>query len=222
MRISYKNKFIMLSPQKTAGNSIFDAIRDHVDVVHKAVGSIDGKIEASPYYQHVTLERLKMHFETTNHAWNDFYKFCFVRNPWDRYVSWYSFMQSRHGDLIQTNKMITEHGGCVPLKELSFEDYMSRLYIQMHHTINCDNNWYQYPLSSYYMDGDNMIDYVGRVETIDRDLQNICEHLNIQHHPLGIHNKTEHMHYRQYYNNKTREMVEEMEQDCIQRFDYTF
>lgn len=222
MRVSHSHNFIMLSPQKSASNSIFVALAEHVDIVHVAETDAIGKLEDNPLYQHVTLPKLKQYMLDNNYDWDQYFKFCFVRNPWDRYVSWYSFMQKHLGDYVVKGPIARVIGGHIPYKELSFKDFICRLGMQMHETIIEQNNHYQYPMDYYYMDEGNVIDYVGKVETIDTDFNNICDILNIEPKTLGIVNTTEHAHYRSYYDSETIDIVAEMESDCVDRFNYTF
>ena len=69
------------------------------------------------YYNHITATRTKKILG--NEKWNEYYKFCFVRNPWDRVISQYfwrtknknlkfsKFIKSKHyKDLIKKGENI--------------------------------------------------------------------------------------------------------------------
>src|SRR5918997_5095351 len=123
MIISHKHKFIFLKTRKTAGTSIEIALsrlcgdRDIITPIgqderfrrefsHR--GSQNFRV-ASPerepndgrprkevdYYNHIPAERVRVLIGTA--IWDEYYKFCFERNPWDKAISLY-FWLTRNRD----------------------------------------------------------------------------------------------------------------------------
>lgn len=121
MIISHKYKFIFIKTKKTAGTSVELALSrlcGDQDII-TPVGPADEKIRKDlgirgPQNYHVPLSSYKpadwiiytfrnrkkfnAHMAAKKiksivgeNIWNDYYKFCFVRNPWDRVLSLYYF-----------------------------------------------------------------------------------------------------------------------------------
>ena len=80
MLINHNYKFIFVHIQKTAGTSI-------TSVLNEIPGT------EPLYYSHSQINVLKEEYE-------DYFKFCFVRNPWDRLYSWWNMIvnKGKHND----------------------------------------------------------------------------------------------------------------------------
>lgn len=112
MIISHKYKYIFLKTNKTAGTSIEIALSKHCgpediitpispedEATRQKLGyrgpqnyqfsSNDLIPESSSrkYYNHISAKEVKAHIGED--IWNNYYKFCFERNPWDRMISGY-------------------------------------------------------------------------------------------------------------------------------------
>jgi len=83
--------------------------------------------------------------------WDNYIKFCFERNPWDRVISEYFFMQK------------TQPG---QFAEMSLETFVE----QNHYSLN-------YPL--YTLGARSAVNFVGRFENLQADLAQICQQLRI-------------------------------------------
>ena len=77
MRISHKLKFIFFSIPRTASESIRSALDPYSDIKSEPKGL---------YHNHITALALRNHFNEMGWVWDDYFKFAFVRNPWDRFV----------------------------------------------------------------------------------------------------------------------------------------
>jgi Sulfotransferase family len=104
MIISHKYKFIFIKTNKTAGTSIEIAlsrfcgdsdiitpIPPEDEVLREKLGYrgpqnyvIDSQNE---FYNHVSAAEIKSVVGPS--IWNEYYKFCFERNPWDRVISFF-------------------------------------------------------------------------------------------------------------------------------------
>ena len=80
--ISHKHKFIYARAAKTASSTITGYLEEHVDDMSKAKGWTDNvhHIPLWYYKENIPIEEFESYF-----------KFTFVRNPWDRLVSAYQY-----------------------------------------------------------------------------------------------------------------------------------
>lgn len=125
MIISHKHKFIFIQTWKTAGSGFEIFIRPHLgnnDIITKIESlsdddnyhnkkcndpiGLDGKINI---YQ---LKKTAIHYKLiTTDQWKKYYKFAFIRNPWDMLVSYHSRLCSNpkkyYGCTIRTMPTFT-------------------------------------------------------------------------------------------------------------------
>ena len=94
--ISHKYKFIFTHIPKNAGTSIENALKDYVEFnewdclyKNKSIGHILGSQDIP--YAYGKTANTKYIKKLLKETYKDYYKFCVVRNPWDRMVSifWY-------------------------------------------------------------------------------------------------------------------------------------
>ena len=139
----------------------------------------------------------------------DYFKFAFVRNPWDRVVScWY-------------DKVFKENHfkfNDVELKRMRqfkyFIDYVSSLAIE-----SCNAHL---RLQCTLIDL-NAIDYLGRFETFADDLCYVLDRIEIPSGRLLHKNKSyRKKNYREYYNSTRGEKISQIYQKDIDIFGYKF
>jgi hypothetical protein len=131
-----------------------------------------------------------------------YFKFAFVRNPWDWQVSWYHF--------ILQNRDHHEHDAVTRLG--SFEDFLQW---RIDHPV-----WKQKDFVTD-ADGDEIVDFVGRFENIEADFARVCEATNIRA-SLPHLNSSRHKDYRTYYRGRACRLLEEYSKDDIEYFSYRF
>lgn len=167
------------------------------------------KISSLPYkkvFFENSAERLNAY-----HANLDLYfKFAFVRNPWDRLVSLYS------------DKVLNPESGLkkVPYYDqfigLSFESFLEKIIFS-----DLDNCIPHHRSQSHLIPFEKM-NFIGRFETLNKDLAFICERLNITNYKIGHLNKSKHAHYSTFYNDYTKRLVEVNYSEDIENFGYSF
>ena len=178
------NKITYIHIPKNAGTSIIRWMEAHGDVIkHK-----------SEHYTAQTMELLYPESETT---------FTVVRNPWDRVVSMYHFVQA-HLALLEERYGIANGN-------ISFETYCI-------HGIHSDALAYWYRPTTHQVDWLNgNIDHVFKYENLD-EVRTIYN----SRVPLPRLNTTTHDDYRSYYTNSTRNIIGDLFEDDVKRFNYDF
>lgn len=217
MLISYQHQFIFFHVAKVAGLSIREVLSEYAQEPEVFKMRRPPKLlgdRLNPLYEmwesvviHVRARDAKK--ELPEEVFNKFYKFAFVRNPWDWQVSMYHFL------LKETTNIKYEL-----IKSMnSFEEYLEWV-------IHTDN---PYPKRATKLQhemvtddhGNLIVDFVGRYETLAQDFGHVCQVLNL---PTSLPhlNQSGHRDYRSYYNDRTKRMVAEYYQADIELFGYTF
>jgi hypothetical protein len=142
-------------------------------------------------------------------AYQDYFKFAFVRNPWDRLVSCWrnKVVDNNHFEFSGTE--LTE------MREFcNFVDFVSGL-----NTDNCDPHL---RLQCRLIDL-NQIDYLGRLESLDRDLFEIFRILGIPLMDIQRKNVSSGENpYWYYYDDELVEKVYQIYRRDIQIFGYNY
>jgi hypothetical protein len=212
MLISHQAKFIFIHVQKTGGTSIDHMLRQHFpDAVRwhgKHGRARDGIAEMG-------MER-----------WRDYYSFAFVRNPWDRLVSWYAMIDDRRRarpfyKRWQREPFKIRIWNQVVTKGRTFEEFLD----------NCteiifDRGCYKsfaFNQIDYLTDanGHMAVDQVCRFENLAEEVSGIFARLGIKDE-LPRRNKSEHGHYSSWYDARTRDLVAERFARDIEAFGYAF
>ena len=132
-------------------------------------------------------------------VWEQYFKFSFVRNPWDRLVSKFFFER----DIIKRLS-----------PDVAFDEFVWLL-LKKHGRWNSWNqlSWFEGRLAEF--------DFVGRFETLSEDFRYICTQIGAD---LVLPHKvqTKHEHYSVYYDEKLRKKVEKMAKADIKAFGYSF
>lgn len=218
MLISYTHKFIFFHVPKVAGLSIRSALADYTQeppkfrIKRPAKTLRNGKL--NPLYQmwasfllHANARTARK--ELPKEVFENFYKFAFVRNPWDWQVSMYHFILKEPE--FPNHDLIKSLGG--------FEAFLSWL-IRTENPYPKNATKFQKNVVTE-VEGNLMVDFVGHYENLATDFQRVCQRLNIDAELPHL-NRSKHRDYRTYYNERTRQMVAEYFQEDIALFGYTF
>jgi hypothetical protein len=143
----------------------------------------------------------------------DYFKFCFVRNPWDRLVSGFFYLRfgAGIGNRTGSEDQIEKYNDFQSFVSgwLTEDNVRSSLHFKSQYPFICDRSMRV------------QMDFVGRIENITADFKTICEHLNIKAELQRL-NMSDHRHYSEYYTAKLREMVSSVYAEDIAIFGYRF
>ena len=139
-----------------------------------------------------------------------YFKFAFVRNPWDRLVSLYSEKILNHKKTINKVPYYKEFIG------LSFESFLDRIiYSDLESCIP------HHRLQTHLMPL-NKMNFIGKLENFNKDIQVVLDHLKIKNCKIQHLNQSKHSHYSDYYNNRYKKLVESKYAEDIENFNYSF
>jgi len=155
-------------------------------------------------------------FDDKPYIFDEYYKITFVRNPFDWLVSIFYYIKNDsenqyHNEVIglNLNQFIEYYVNCMMLNEGK--------------QIGSNKNT---TLFDYVTDKDGkiLVDYIGKCETINEDMKNLWGKVDINPKELSLINVgiNRERDYRQYYDNKTKTIVEKYFKKDLEFFNYKF
>lgn len=203
--ISHKHRCVYVHIPKTAGKSI-KSLFGIPEFGHDYMNELDW-IEDP--YDHHPIRKYQ------GREWfSDYLKFTVVRNPWDRVLSAFFYLEgggSNQFDKAFRDEKLARYNG-------DFEGFVSDL------PLFANEKFFRpatYWLSS--ATGDRMlVDYVLRFERLVHNIKVLTQILGIGMPKLEQLNKTIHPDYRDCYSDRAREIVREVYAADISQFGYEF
>lgn len=203
--ISHKHRCIFIHNPKCAGNSIAKALQIG-QYNHPNRGSVMYKLQ---YHQDLATHKRLL----DKNIYNSYYKFSIVRNPFDRVVSayfWYKHNDSKSTRRVRNILPDTFTGYVLQLNKLQ-----SHPVIKVHSHFFCQ---YDTVFNGHVTD----LDFLGRFETLESDINIIAKALDITDLVLPHINKKDRSHYREYYTPETKRIVEDLFKLDLEHFNYEF
>jgi chondroitin 4-sulfotransferase 11 len=213
MPVSHQLKCVFVHVPRTGGTSIESALGLWGDWRQENTSSLFGMITSpdlkrrlgtTPFLQHLTASELG---SVLPREFQRYYRFAFVRNPWDRLVSIRARMDQHMHAVAQSAGL--QLGGT------SFDQFLELTQNFEHVQLA--------PQHGFILDsaGDLAVDFLGRFERLATDFTAICARLGLQS-ALPHRNASKHGDYRPYYDCASRRVVERRYGDDIERFQYLF
>lgn len=201
-RLNYFLKGRHESPVKRVGDR--EVIFIHIN---KTAGTSVGKALGLREKQHLTVREVRNRVGVKN--WEDSYTIAFVRNPWDRMVSYYRYR-------LKVPQKGTEK------IEVGFKEWIVKVFQER------DLRYYDFP-KMFLPQGDWLkdefgnieLDFIGRFETIEEDFKELCKELDVKLELPHL-NKTQRTPYQEYYDKETRSIIEDNFAEDIETFGYSF
>jgi len=207
MIISQRHRFVFAAIPKTGTHSVRQALRHHLgpDDIEQVRLFVEKAFPIPALAQlghgHITLPQLRPHMSPED--FSGFFKFAFVRNPFDRFVSYCSFMTRTGGDFERDQKGVMRHllFTAPPLHHILFQP--------QHQFVTGE-------------DGIVLADYIGRVEQMQESYQLICDRIGIPGAALSQSNASRRGDYRQYYDQQLIDGVARLYARDLELFGYQF
>ena len=228
--ISYKNKFILITPQKTGSTSLVTALKSYISILPRPCSSSglhDFKKENFDYqddfeFEYAKHNALHQYYDNWNKVKqqkqqggldigeiNDYFIAGAIRNPFDRLVSWWS----KEGSLLEFIKNMPT-GTCS-----SITDNQSQLSLWPWFGVFVDGDFNSAGLTTAELHLDM---FCIRFENLQEGFDTFCDKVNIPRQVLPHKNKSDHKHYTEYYDTESRELVEQLFARDLEYFGYKF
>ena len=201
MPISSKHSCVFVHVPRTGGTTVEKLLGihrewpdPHTDVFHGR-WEIEGdtlQLQHLPYPEMQVIADLAFTRE--------YFKFSFVRNPWDRLVSEYFWLAQQH--------------------RVAFEDFVSRAesIVRARTRIRGENCHFR-PQSDFLSDD---LDFVGRFENLEHDLHIVLDRLGVAYQAIPRHAGTQHARYTSLYEGALAERVADIYAQDIALLGYEF
>lgn len=185
MIVSHSHRFVFIKTQKTAGTSIeifLSQLCGEGDVVTPFGRPEPGHRPRNFWGFYSHMPASEAIVALGREVWRDYFTFCFERNPWDKVLSHYRFLKGR--ELIPA--------------DWDFDDYL--IGGEMPRDIRL-----------YASNGVPQVDFIGRYETLERDLAHalrmagVTAEIALPRAKAGF--RPEGAHYSAYYNEAQRDVV---------------
>jgi hypothetical protein len=217
MLISDTHRFVFFHIGKTGGMSVRRALQEYAREperfkIRRPARLVHGR--PNPMYEvwstlllHATArDALK---ELPPEQFSRYFKFAFVRNPWDLHVSLYHFILRE--PTSSTYAQVASLG--------SFDAFLEWAIATPHLFPKGITKWQHEMIADEQ--GVLLVDFVGRYESLDRDFTHVCRTLGISA-VLPHLNRSEHRDYRAYYTPRTRGLLARHCGADIEMFGYSF
>ena len=192
--ISYNKKFIFIHINKTAGTAVEQSLLEYGDKRVEPKNDLNFELT----YKQSQHSNYKEYKEYLGSEYDNFFKFTVVRNPFDRVVSYYLKNSINQNNLSFSDWVIDRY------KNKNFQDY-KRMYSDYTHWIDKDNT-----------------DFILRFENLSSDFNILKQKLNIDCE-LKYHNVNKNrLHYKEYYNEDTKEIITNHFKKELNTFNYKF
>jgi hypothetical protein len=206
MIVSAQHKYIFTAIPKTGTHAVRRALRQHMGPEDMEQVGLFVKRElpipelARIGHGHITLAQARPYFGSED--WQTFLKFAFVRNPFDRFISYCAFMTRMQGQFERTPQQVMRHFIANPPPQ--------HVLFYPQHTFVTDAS------------GALLTDFIGRVETMQQSYDEISARIGIPTTRLERVNPSKRRNYREYYDQELIDGVAKLYARDLELFGYEF
>jgi hypothetical protein len=178
MIISHSKKFVFIHIPKTAGTTTANVLKPHNQTVKPRPWRTIShalRFPANPrtawFEQHDSAAMVKARWGAS--AFKDYYKFSFVRNPFEHSVSHYLF----------TKDMTFGWNRKTTISDYSFEDYLRwRIEASAHQKLERRTRFVRMPDQSFYIldaNENQLVDDIYKADSFADSMQRLCQKIDI-------------------------------------------
>ena len=231
--ISSKHKFIFIRIPKSAGKSIDTSLKEYYVRLTPDMKTRDKAMGRQHFSIHLSRKDLfdflskdkKRSLGIKHEKIEDYFKFCFVRNPWCRALSYYNSKATYlYGNTVYKpnrlkkwfNQWIVDkyednpHATPNPKRVLGGYPFLRTQQLQ-------------YITEDMEATGKVAVDFIGRFESLAKDINKLSLQLGVKiklpNRKLG---KDHHLHYSHYYTPKSRQIISNLFGADIEYFGYEY
>ncbi len=207
MIISHKHRYIFFAIPKTGTHSVRRALRQQMGEqdLEQVLLFVNKRFPFPEFrdIQHGHISTRQIRPVLGDKMFSEYRKFAFVRNPFDRFVSYCAFM-SRGGNIFET-------------EPTRYMKYVVRELKPVDHLL------YQ-PQNAMVTDAEGKLelDIVGRNETMQASYDEICTKLGIESTQLERVNSSKHRPWQEYYDRDLVGWVSDLYRRDLELFNYGF
>lgn len=191
MTISNNPKLIFVHVHRTGGTTINNLLKQALGAEVEIRGEhVD--ISAS---ETIILEKLV-----------EYTVFGFVRNPWDRLLSWYSLINSQNQKSLKVERQ-------------KFEEFL-----ELDQAFQQGDTFFHYNQLDYFPTKDGAIDFIKlfHYENFEEEVKNLFSLLKLTLKEIPVINNTKKKQYRDYYTDRSIELIQQKCRKDIDFFNYSF
>ncbi len=207
MIISHRHQFLFFAVPKTGTHAVREALREHMgDEDLEQAGLFVKKRLPFPEFDgvphgHLTTQMIRP--VLGDDMFERYFKFAFVRNPFDRFVSFCAFMSRETGEFERTPTAFMKH----VIRDV--RPFQHVLFVPQHFFL-------------VDAQGKLDIDFVARTETMQASYDAICARVGIPSRPLERVNASRHAPWWTYYDDELVALVSNLYQRDLELFGYRF
>ena len=150
---------------------------------------------------HVTVREIRPYL--SQEIWNEYHKFAFVRNPFDRFVSVCAFLNRGNPAFARSPLQWMKEA-------LNRPRFRERILVREQFEQLCNE------------EREIGIDSVCRYENLQKSLDTILGKLSLPSSSLNVLNSSEHKVYSEYYDEELKSLVQNLYSTDIEEFNYAF
>ena len=150
---------------------------------------------------HITVREIRPYL--SQEIWNEYHKFAFIRNPFDRFISVCAFLN-------RDNPAFAKSPLAWMKEALNRPRFRERVLVREQFEQLCNE------------EREIGVDSVGRYENLQESLDAVLDKLSLPSSPLSVLNSSEHKIYSEYYDEELKGLVQALYSTDIEEFNYAF